>query len=126
MEARSKSPRRSRHHLVPKSRCRELGLDPDDHRNVKLIPHRDHRRWHNLWDNLTPYEVLAIIQAAINKGYTLCPKEWQLLFGVSDLPKACQRIQRRWCPPADYYSPEKLPSVQDDVRQLQRLRAQPA
>ena len=52
-----------RHHIIPKSRCRELGINPKFSGNVVTITTGKHRAWHQLFGNKTPIEAIALIEA---------------------------------------------------------------
>ncbi len=52
-----------RHHIFPKSRCREIGVDPNFEGNVVKVKTNKHRAWHILFGNQTPEEAIATIQA---------------------------------------------------------------
>jgi hypothetical protein len=48
----------SQHHIVPRSRCKELGINPKDKRNIVEIDDRLHDLYHKLFKNMTPNEIL--------------------------------------------------------------------
>ena len=48
----------TRHHMIPKSRCRSK---PDQKSNIKKVPRKIHEAWHTLFGNLTPFEVVECI-----------------------------------------------------------------
>lgn len=52
-----------RHHIYPKSRCKELGIDPNFDGNVIRVTTSKHRAWHTLFGNRTPEEAIAAIEA---------------------------------------------------------------
>ncbi len=52
-----------RHHIIPKARCRELGISPHFTGNVKKISTTKHRAWHALFGAATPEEAVEIIKA---------------------------------------------------------------
>lgn len=52
-----------RHHIIPKSRCREIGISPKFTGNVVLVGASKHRAWHTLFGNKTPAEAIALIEA---------------------------------------------------------------
>ncbi|HCC22864.1 TPA: hypothetical protein DF272_01655 [Candidatus Falkowbacteria bacterium] len=51
--------KRTRHHLVPSSRC----TINDEHRrgNIKVVPRELHETWHTLFHNMTPYEIVLCV-----------------------------------------------------------------
>ena len=49
------------HHLVPRSRCRSLGLYPHDRKNLMTLNGVKHEAFHALFSNMTPEEVLIYI-----------------------------------------------------------------
>jgi hypothetical protein len=52
-----------KHHVLPRSRCRQLGINPNFHGNVVRVKTSKHRAWHTLFGNKTPEEAIATIQA---------------------------------------------------------------
>lgn len=100
------------HHLIPRSRCKELGLDPHDYRNKVAIDDDLHRRWHKLWDNRTPAEVIVILYDRLRAGEHFYPDNINFfgVYGTLSLTSAIQQTARRWAPPLDYYNPN-LPYV---------------
>ncbi len=52
-----------RHHIIPKSRCREIGINPKFAGNVVTVGASKHRAWHTLFGNRTPAEAIALIEA---------------------------------------------------------------
>jgi hypothetical protein len=52
-----------RHHIIPKSRCRQLGINPKFAGNVVPVTTGKHRAWHQLFGNKTPAEAIAQIEA---------------------------------------------------------------
>jgi hypothetical protein len=63
MAARS----RDRHHIIPRVRCRDLGITPNFPGNVIKVRTSKHRAWHTLFGSLTPEEAIEVIK-----------KEWSL------------------------------------------------
>lgn len=56
------------HHLVPSSRCRVR--DGTHVGNVRRVPRIVHEAWHNLFEAMTPFEVLAyIVTVLAERGY---------------------------------------------------------
>lgn len=51
------------HHILPRSRCKELGIDPNFTGNVIRVKTGKHRAWHQLFGNKTPEEAIAAIEA---------------------------------------------------------------
>jgi hypothetical protein len=62
MSARKRMMHFNRHHLIPVSRCREMGIDPNFPGNVKPVKQNKHRAWHLLFGNATPEEAIEIIR----------------------------------------------------------------
>jgi len=58
----SRNPK-DRHHIIPKSRCREIGINPKFEGNVMTVSTSKHRAWHTLFGNKTPEEAIAAIEA---------------------------------------------------------------
>ncbi len=53
--------RSSQHHRLPRSRCAEFGLDPDDPRNTIVRDDKKHRAYHELLGNKTPEEAIKYL-----------------------------------------------------------------
>jgi hypothetical protein len=51
-----------RHHVVPRSRCYELGIDPDFDGNVIRVNQTKHRALHILFGNMLPEEMIEHIK----------------------------------------------------------------
>ena len=49
------------HHLVPRSRCRELRLNGNQKGNTAIVPNNKHEAWHILFGNMTPEEIILHI-----------------------------------------------------------------
>jgi len=59
-QGRKNSPAQmTRHHLVPRSRCRVRGGTHTG--NIRKIPRNVHEAWHDLFGAMTPFETLAYI-----------------------------------------------------------------
>jgi hypothetical protein len=58
---------KDRHHVVPRVRCRELGIPPNFNGNVMRVSVSKHRAWHTLFGTALPEEAIEIIR-----------KEWSL------------------------------------------------
>lgn len=58
---------KDRHHVVPRVRCRELGIAPNFNGNVRKVSVSRHRAWHILFGTALPEEAVEIIR-----------KEWSL------------------------------------------------
>ena len=58
---------KDRHHVVPRVRCRELGIPPNFIGNVRKVSVSRHRAWHILFGTALPEEAVEIIR-----------KEWSL------------------------------------------------
>ncbi|CAN5584202.1 hypothetical protein BH10ACI1_BH10ACI1_15930 [soil metagenome] len=54
---------KDRHHIIPRSRCKELGINPRFEHNVIRVSTSKHRAWHTLFGNKTPGEAIAAIEA---------------------------------------------------------------
>ncbi len=52
--------RKTKHHMIPTSRCQTVS-DADRKNNLKRISHKIHDRWHRLFTNMTPIEVVECI-----------------------------------------------------------------
>jgi hypothetical protein len=51
-----------RHHIVPRARCRQLGINPKFHGNVIRVRTTKHRAWHTLFGAQTPEEAIETIR----------------------------------------------------------------
>lgn len=58
---------KDRHHIIPRVRCRRLGIAPNFAGNVKRVSVSKHRAWHTLFGTALPDEAIEIIR-----------KEWSL------------------------------------------------
>ena len=54
---------KDRHHIIPRSRCREIGISAKFEGNVVMVSTSKHRAWHILFGNKTPEEAIAAIEA---------------------------------------------------------------
>ena len=52
-----------RHHVIPRTVCKRLGLDPHFAGNVVRVKTNKHRAWHQLFGSATPDEAMEIISA---------------------------------------------------------------
>ncbi len=99
------------HHLIPRSRCEELGIAvKNDKRNLKKITDKLHTTWHALFVNLTPYEVIQLLYELhyFRQEHLFIMKNaeaWKILFGEMTLLEACVAIVRDWTPPRSFYTP---------------------
>ena len=50
------------HHVIPRSRCKELGIDPNFPGNTREVLVHKHRLFHQLFGNRTPDEIIELIQ----------------------------------------------------------------
>lgn len=53
----------NRHHKIPRSRCRDMGIDPEFDGNVVIVNMTKHEAWHILFGNLMPEEAIELIEA---------------------------------------------------------------
>ena len=58
---------KDRHHIIPRVRCRKLGIAPNFIGNIKKASVSKHRAWHTLFGTALPEEAIEIIR-----------KEWSL------------------------------------------------
>ena len=54
---------KDRHHVIPRVRCRELGIPPDFVGNVRKVSVSRHRAWHTLFGTALPDEAIEIIRS---------------------------------------------------------------
>ena len=54
---------RDRHHVIPRVRCRDLGINPNFPGNVRKVRTSQHRAWHTLFGSLTPDEAIEVIKS---------------------------------------------------------------
>lgn len=52
-----------RHHIIPRSTCRKLGINPDFTGNVVRAKTGKHRAYHMLFGSATPDEAIKILLA---------------------------------------------------------------
>jgi hypothetical protein len=52
-----------RHHVIPRARCRELGIPPDFVGNIRKVSVSRHRAWHTLFGTALPDEAIEIIRS---------------------------------------------------------------
>ena len=52
-----------RHHIVPRSICRHLGIDPNFEGNIIRVKTGKHRAYHTLFGSATPEEAIKILLA---------------------------------------------------------------
>ncbi|OLE55398.1 MAG: hypothetical protein AUG51_02775 [Acidobacteria bacterium 13_1_20CM_3_53_8] len=50
------------HHVIPRVRCRELGIPPNFPGNVRKFSVSKHRAWHTLFGTALPEEAIEIIR----------------------------------------------------------------
>ena len=53
---------KDRHHVIPRVRCRELGIPPNFVGNVRKVSVSKHRAWHTLFGTALPEEAIEIIK----------------------------------------------------------------
>lgn len=101
------------HHLVPRSRCAELGLNPQDPRNLKRVNHEQHLALHRMFGNRHGYEIMNILIALMEKNDKQLKNtlDYWIVFKHMSYEQAISHILAHWTPPYDYYSPKKLPPL---------------
>jgi len=71
------------HHIIPRSRCKELGIDPNFLGNTKEVRVHKHRLWHQLFGNMTPEEAIDLIR-----------REWSLdEVGQCEFKTLCRNVE---------------------------------
>lgn len=53
---------KDRHHIIPRVRCRKLGIAPNFPGNVRKVSVSRHRAWHTLFGTALPEEAIEIIK----------------------------------------------------------------
>lgn len=53
---------KDRHHVIPRVRCREMGISPNFIGNVRKVSVSSHRAWHILFGTALPEEAVEIIR----------------------------------------------------------------
>lgn len=53
---------KDRHHIIPRVRCKDLGISPNFAGNVVKIRTTKHRAWHTLFGSQTPEEAIEMIK----------------------------------------------------------------
>jgi len=91
--------RLTNHHCIPRSR-----QGPDTSHNIRLKTTKEHYAWHSLFRNMTPDEVVALIQARGMEGITRHDNFrigcWRIVFANKTTAKDCAEIvERYWTPP---------------------------
>ena len=51
-----------RHHIIPRSVCKTLGIEPNFTGNIVRVETSKHRAWHQLFGSSMPEEAIAAIQ----------------------------------------------------------------
>jgi hypothetical protein len=51
----------TRHHVLPRSRCKELGVKANNPNNIVLISRKQHEAYHTLFDRKTPSEIIDFL-----------------------------------------------------------------
>jgi hypothetical protein len=54
---------KDRHHIIPRVRCRDLGINPNFPGNVVKVRTSKHRAWHCLFGSMTPDEAIEVIKS---------------------------------------------------------------
>ena len=52
----------NKHHIIPRSRCREMGIDSEFDGNVVVVNMTRHEAWHILFGNRLPQEAIELIE----------------------------------------------------------------
>lgn len=53
---------KDKHHIIPRSRCRDLGINPNFPGNTRKVSVTKHRAWHALFGCQTPEEAIETIR----------------------------------------------------------------
>ncbi len=53
---------KDRHHVIPRVRCRDLGISPNFPGNIRKVSTTKHRAWHTLFAAQTPEEAIETIR----------------------------------------------------------------
>lgn len=83
----------ARHHMVPSSRG---GSDEDW--NIKDVRRSLHSAWHLLFGNLTPNEVLMLVQSGVKLETPARKNAWTTLFGKMSNGEVLYHIIEEWSP----------------------------
>lgn len=101
------------HHLIPRSRARECGVDAYDPRNEVKIDHRMHSAWHEVFENALPHEVAIHLALLLRAGITTYSgfksEAFRITFNTLDVKKALGDVWVYWTPPREFYDPEIPP-----------------
>lgn len=88
------------HHLIPRSRCKEIGIEPNFRGNKINLPRVVHVAWHDVFENLMPEEVLHLICV---KGFRPKARDknqvaaWKTIFGnAKTTPELARIIVVQW------------------------------
>lgn len=117
-------PRENNHHCIPRSRQR-LNM-PDDVRietpdNIRRKPIGEHNAWHDLFDRLTPKEVIRRLEKSTREqilshngpgSYAKRQRAWNKVFankGAKTKEECIEIVVQDWKPPhiSDYFSNDK-------------------
>lgn len=75
---------KDRHHIIPRVRCRDLGINPNFPGNVTKVPTTKHRAWHTLFGCQTPEEAIETIRREWSLGAE-ARREYERLRGNVEL-----------------------------------------
>ena len=89
--------RPTRHHLIPSSRG-----GTNDEKNIKIVPEKDHRAWHQIFENFTPSEIIKMLEIFGPEIFlrNQKPKKeaWKRLFDTLPVEKVIEIIKTEWSP----------------------------
>lgn len=84
---------KDRHHIIPRARCRDLGINPNFPGNVVKVRTTQHRAWHTLFGSLLPEEAIELIK----REWSLSPEaeaEFKRLRGNVE-PLSSRRLRKK-------------------------------
>ena len=91
-----KTPRLSRHHMIPKSRAGEFpGMDNNHPNNIKMVSNEVHRAWHRMFYNMLPNEAYLAVQFLSHLWKT---RDYFIVFNSRSPEDAANLIQNEWTP----------------------------
>ena len=58
----------SNHHIIPKSRCKKLGIEKSNKKNIVTVPDLLHNTYHKFFTNMLPCEIINFLNSTFWGG----------------------------------------------------------
>lgn len=88
----------TKHHVIPRSICRQYGIDPSVRGNVLLKRWVQHRAYHNLFGAVTGWEALRVLCNEEIDFQIRCKRNaYEVLFGRKPISYAISVVEKKWC-----------------------------